>query len=316
MQRAVQASPVVVPAPEGDGGHHRDGVPSTSLRIWSLAARPRTLTAAVAPVLVGTAAAAAYGAMRPLPALAALLAAVCIQIGTNFANDYHDFQRGADTHDRLGPRRVTQSGLVPPRTVRAAALCTFGVAFVIGIYLAVVGGWPILVTGLASIAAGWAYTGGPWPFGYHGLGDVFVFIFFGLVATAGTTYVQMHGVPTASWIAALPVGALATAILAVNNLRDIATDARAGKRTLAVRLGPNGTRAEYVLLLIVAFATPFALLPFARPWVLLPLVAIPLAVAPLRLVFHSQGAELNAALAGTARLHLVYGVLLAAGLVL
>ena len=158
--------------------------------------------------------------------------------------------------------------------------------------------------------------GGPWPFGYHGLGDVFVFIFFGLVATAGTTYVQMHVVPTASWIAALPVGALATAILAVNNLRDIATDARAGKRTLAVRLGPNGTRAEYVLLLIVAFAAPFALLPFARPWVLLPLVAIPLAVAPLRLVFHSQGAELNAALAGTARLHLVYGVLLAAGLVL
>jgi 1,4-dihydroxy-2-naphthoate polyprenyltransferase len=286
------------------------------VRVWLLAARPRTLTAAVIPVLVGTAAAAAQGAMRPVPALGALLAALCIQIGTNFANDYHDFQRGADTHERLGPRRVTQSGLVPPRTVRAAALCTFGVAFVIGIYLAVVGGWPILVTGLASIAAGWAYTGGPWPFGYHGLGDVFVFIFFGLVATAGTTYVQMHGVPTAAWIAALPVGALATAILAVNNLRDIATDARAGKRTLAVRLGPNATRAEYVLLLIVAFAAPFALLPFARPWVLLPLVAIPLAVVPLRLVFHSQGAELNAALAGTARLHLVYGVLLAAGLVL
>jgi 1,4-dihydroxy-2-naphthoate octaprenyltransferase len=286
------------------------------LRVWVVAARPRTLTAAIAPVLVGTAAAAAYDAMRPLPAFAALLAAACIQIGTNFANDYHDFERGADTHERVGPRRVTQSGLVPSRTVRAAALGTFAVALAIGIYLAVIGGWPILITGLASVAAGWAYTGGPWPFGYHGLGDVFVFVFFGLVATTGTTYVQMHAVPTASWIAAVPVGALATAILAVNNLRDIATDARAGKRTLAVRVGANGTRAEYVLLLVVAFAAPFALLPFARAWVLLPLAALPLAAAPLRIVFRGAGAELNAALGGTARLHFVYGVLLAAGLVL
>ena len=306
MQRAVPADRAQAPAPASQSGLH----------VWILAARPRTLTAAVAPVLVGTAAAAAYGAMRPLPALAALLAAACIQIGTNFANDYHDFERGADTHERVGPRRVTQSGLVPPRTVRAAALAAFGVAFVIGIYLAVVGGWPILITGLASIAAGWAYTGGPWPFGYHGLGDVFVFVFFGFVATTGTTYVQMHAVPAVSWIAAVPIGALATAILAVNNLRDIATDARAGKRTLAVRLGPNGTRAEYVLLLVIALAAPFALLPFARTWVLLPLAAAPLAAAPLSLVFRGTGVELNAALAGTARLHLVYGLLLAAGLIL
>ena len=286
------------------------------LRVWLLAARPRTLTAAVAPVLVGTAVAAALGGFRPLPALAALFTAMCLQIGTNFANDYHDFQRGADTHERVGPKRVTQGGLVAPRTVRAAALSTFAVAFAIGIYLAVVGGWPILVTGLASIAAGWAYTGGPWPFGYHGLGDVFVFVFFGLVATVGTTYVQLHAAPRAAWIAAVPVGALATAILVVNNLRDIATDARAGKRTLAVRLGASGTRAEYVLLLAVAFAAPFALLPFARPWVLLPLAAIPLAVAPLRLVLRGHGAELNAALGATARLHLAYGALLALGLIL
>jgi 1,4-dihydroxy-2-naphthoate octaprenyltransferase len=267
-------------------------------------------------VLVGTAVAAAQGGFRPLPALAALLTAMCLQIGTNFANDYHDFQRGADTHERVGPKRVTQSGLVAPRTVRAAALGTFAVAFVIGIYLAAVGGWPIAVTGLASIAAGWAYTGGPWPFGYHGLGDVFVFVFFGLVATVGTTYVQLHAAPAAAWIAAVPVGAIATAILVVNNLRDIATDARAGKRTLAVRLGPTGTRAEYVLLLAVAFAAPFALLPFARPWVLLPLAALPLAAGPLRLVLRGQGAELNSALGGTARLHLAYGALLALGLLL
>jgi 1,4-dihydroxy-2-naphthoate octaprenyltransferase len=286
------------------------------LRVWILAARPRTLTAAVVPVLVGTAVAAAHGAMRPLPALAALFAAMCIQIGTNFANDYHDFQRGADTHERVGPRRVTQSGLVPPRTVRTAALCTFGVAFLVGIYLALVGGWPILVTGILSIAAGWAYTGGPWPFGYHGLGDLFVFVFFGLVATVGTTYVQMHAVPPAAWIAAVPVGALATAILAVNNLRDIATDARAGKRTLAVRIGASATRAEYVLLLVIAFAAPIVLAFVARPWVLLPLAALPFALKPLRVVFRGQGSELNAALGATARLQLVYGLLLAAGLVL
>jgi len=284
--------------------------------VWLLAARPGTLTAAVVPVLVGTAVAAAHGGFRALPALAALLTAVCIQIGTNFANDFHDFQRGADTHERVGPQRVTQSGLVAPRTVRAAALGTFGVALVIGIYLAVVGGWPILITGLASIAAGWAYTGGPWPFGYHGLGDLFVFVFFGLVATAGTTYVQLHAVPLPAWIAAVPVGALATAILVVNNLRDIATDARAGKRTLAVRLGPDATRVEYVVLLVLAFAAPFVLLPFARPWVLLPLATLPLAAGPLRLVFRGQGAELNAALGATARLQLAYGALLALGLVL
>ena len=294
----------------------RTAPPPVGIRVWLLAARPRTLTAAVVPVVVGTAVAAAYGGFRPLPALAALLTAMCIQIGTNFANDFHDFQRGADTHERVGPQRVTQSGLVAPRTVRAAALGTFGVALVIGIYLAVVGGWPILITGLASIAAGWAYTGGPWPFGYHGLGDLFVFVFFGLVATDGTTYVQLHAVPPPAWIAAVPVGALATAILVVNNLRDIATDARAGKRTLAVRLGPDATRVEYVVLLVLALAAPFALLPFARPWVLLPLAAFPLAAGPLRLVFRGQGAELNAALGATARLHLAYGALLALGLVL
>ena len=284
------------------------------LGVWILAARPRTLTAAVTPVVVGTAVAASQASFRPLPALAALFSAISLQIGTNLANDYHDFERGADTHERVGPRRVTQSGLVPPRTVRAAAIGMFALAFVLGIYLTVVGGWPIFVVGIASIAAGWAYTGGPWPLGYHGLGDAFVFVFFGLVAVTGTVYVQSHSVPPAAWMAAVPVGALATAILVVNNLRDIVTDAKAGKRTLATRIGPGRTRAQYVLLLAVAFTAPFLLAGVATPWALLPLAALPLAIPPLRLVLRQSGGALNPALGGTARLQIVYGALLAIGL--
>ena len=284
------------------------------LGVWILAARPRTLTAAVTPVVVGTAVAASQASFRPLPALAALFSAISLQIGTNLANDYHDFERGADTAERVGPRRVTQSGLVPPRTVRAAAIGMFALAFVLGIYLTVVGGWPIFVVGIASIAAGWAYTGGPWPLGYHGLGDAFVFVFFGLVAVTGTVYVQSHSVPPAAWIAAVPVGALATAILVVNNLRDIVTDAKAGKRTLATRIGPGRTRAQYVLLLAVAFTAPFLLAGVATPWALLPLAALPLAIPPLRLVLRQSGGALNPALGGTARLQIVYGALLAIGL--
>ena len=284
------------------------------LSVWVLAARPRTLTAAVTPVVVGTAVAASQGSFRPLPALAALFSAISLQIGTNLANDYHDFERGADTHERVGPRRVTQSGLVPPRTVRAAAIGTFAIAFLLGIYLTMVGGWPILAVGIASIAAGWAYTGGPWPLGYHGLGDAFVFVFFGLVAVTGTVYVQAHSVPQAAWIAAVPVGALATAILVVNNLRDIVTDAKAGKRTLATRIGVNATRVQYVLLLAIAFAAPFFLARTTTSWALLPLAALPLAVPPLRLVLRQTGGALNPALGGTARLQIAYGALLAIGL--
>jgi 1,4-dihydroxy-2-naphthoate octaprenyltransferase len=284
------------------------------LGVWVLAARPRTLTAAVTPVVVGTAVAASQGSFRPVPALAALFSAISLQIGTNLANDFHDFERGADTAERVGPRRVTQSGLVAPRTVRAAAMGMFALAFALGIYLTAVGGWPILAVGIASIAAGWAYTGGPWPLGYHGLGDAFVFVFFGLVAVTGTVYVQSHSVPPAAWIAAVPVGALATAILVVNNLRDIVTDAKAGKRTLATRIGVRATRAQYLLLLAVAFAAPFFLARVATTWALLPLASLPLAVPPLRLVLRERAAALNPALGGTARLQIAYGVLLAVGL--
>jgi 1,4-dihydroxy-2-naphthoate octaprenyltransferase len=285
--------------------------PGASLGVWLLAARPRTLTAAVAPVLVGSALAHRLGGFRAGPALAALLSSIFIQIGTNLANDYSDFKRGADTEARVGPRRVTQSGLVAPRTVKRAALLCFGVAALIGAFLASVAGWPILVIGLASIAAGWLYTGGPWPLGYHGLGDVFVFVFFGLVATTGTVYVQLLRVPREALLAAVPVGCFATAILVVNNLRDRGTDAAAGKRTLAVKLGVAATRAQYLLIAIIAFAT-IPLLP-GRP---LALLALPLLWPPLRRVFQQEGAALNPALGETARLQLVAAALMAGGLLL
>jgi 1,4-dihydroxy-2-naphthoate octaprenyltransferase len=277
---------------------------AASPSVWWLAIRPRTLTAAVAPVIAGTAVAARLGAARPVAALLALFTSVFIQIGTNLANDYSDFKRGADA-ERVGPVRVTQSGLIAPAAVKRAAWLAFGVAAAAGVSLIFLAGWPVAVIGVLSIASGWLYTGGPWPLGYHGLGDVFVFVFFGLVATCGTVYVQALRVPEAAWLSGAAVGALATAILVVNNLRDRETDARVGKRTLAVKIGPTLTRFEYVLL--VAFA--FALAPFlGRPW---PLFALPLAVMPLRRVLRSQGAALNSALGETARLQLAYALLLA-----
>ena len=207
-------------------------------RVWLLAARPATLPAAVVPVLVGTAAALHGGVQLQIgPFVAALVAALLIQIGTNFANDVFDFHKGADTAERLGPPRVTQSGLVPPEQVLIATFVTFGLAALVGVYLVLVGGWPILVVGVLSILAGLAYTGGPWPLGYHSLGDLFVFIFFGVVAVVGSAYLQTLTItPLAVW-ASFPVGLLVTAILVVNNLRDIDTDRQVGKKTLAVRLG-------------------------------------------------------------------------------
>lgn len=282
-----------------------------SLRVWLLAARPRTLSAAVAPVVVGSALAARLGSFRPGPALAALCSAMLIQIGTNLANDYSDFKRGADTPERVGPQRVTQSGLVAPRVVKRAAIACFALSAVFGAWLAAVAGWPILVVGLLSIASGWLYTGGPWPLGYHGLGDVFVFIFFGLVATVGTVFVQTLRAPPVAFLAALPVGCFATAILVVNNLRDRLTDAKAGKNTLAVKLGARAMRVEYVALLLLAFVA-VALLP-GRP---LALLALPLAVPPLRRVLRDEGAALNPALGETARIQIVAALLMALGLAL
>src|SRR5919199_6962135 len=218
-----------------------------------MAARLRTLPAAIAPVLVGTSIAITRGEFRPGAFVAALLGAVFIQIGTNLSNDYSDARRGADTEDRIGPMRVTAGGLVPPRTVLVWTYVTFGAAVLCGVYLVAVAGWELLGVGIASILAGVLYTGGPRPYGYEGLGELFVFLFFGLVAVAGSTFAQLEEWPWEAFALAVPVGLLVSAILVVNNLRDIDTDRRAGKRTLAVRLGRRGTRIEYVLLVAGAY---------------------------------------------------------------
>ncbi len=292
--------------------------PRPTLKTWLMAARPKTLTAALVPVMVGTALAYGVGVGRWLPALAALVGAMLIQIGTNLTNDYYDFKKGADTEERLGPKRVTQSGLIAPGVVLASALTCFGLAVVTGIYLVVVGGWPIVAIGLASVMAGYAYTGGPFPLAYHGLGDVFVFLFFGLVAVPGTFYVQALAVGPEAWWAAVPVGAIGTALLVVNNLRDATTDVKAGKRTLVVRWGTTAGKAEYVVLLVAAYATPLAMwgLGLTSPWVLLALLSAPVAVPPLKRVLGEQGAALNPALGETARLQLVFGLLFSVGLYL
>jgi len=282
-------------------------VPRPGFGVWLMAARPRTLSAAVSPVLVGTAIAHRAGALRPLPALLALLASLFIQIGTNFANDYSDFKRGADAN-RLGPQRVTQSGLVAPGTVKLAAWIAFGISGVLGIGLAALSGWPVIAIGVASVAAGWLYTGGPWPLGYHGLGDLFVFVFFGLVATCGTAYAQALFVPHEAWVAGAAVGSLATAILVVNNLRDRQADAKVGKNTLAVKLGAAPSRAQYVVLVVAPFALALLL---GTAWPLLALVA---AIPALRTVLKEEGAALNRGLGQTARLQILYSVLLTAGL--
>jgi 1,4-dihydroxy-2-naphthoate octaprenyltransferase len=286
-------------------------------RVWLLAARPATLPAAVVPVLVGTG--AALHGRTEIQAhifLSILLAALLIQVGTNFANDVFDFHRGADTAERLGPLRVTQSGLVTPQQVLFATYLTFGLALAIGVYLVVIGGWPILLIGVVCILAGLLYTGGPWPFGYHGLGDLVCFLCFGVLAVLGTTYLQSMLVTPLSLWASIPVGCLVTAILIVNNLRDIGTDRRVGKMTLAVLLGARGTRIEYGLCLTVAYVVVLGLglTGMVGPWWWLPLLSLPLAAWLVRLVGRTEGRPLNLALKRTGQLHLLFGLLFAAAL--
>lgn len=286
-----------------------------------MAARPKTLWASVAPVIVGTAVAFRDGSAHWPSAVAALFGALLIQVGTNLANDLFDHLRGADTLDRRGPLRVTQAGLVSPGQVRRAMIVVFSLAFLIGIYLVTRGGWPIVAIGLCSIAAGILYTGGPYPFGYYGWGDLFVFIFFGPVAVVGTYFVQAHATTPAVWISSLPMGALATAILIVNNLRDIDTDRRVGKRTLAVRLGRFGSVGEYALMLALSVATPIVMVlsrlsgPLLLFSSLVILVFVPLLLKSLRSQLEPMktGALLNDLLAETARVKLVYAVVFAIG---
>jgi len=289
------------------------------LRIWAMAARPRTLPAAIVPVLVGTAAAveAAGELSRAGGFVAALAGSILIQIGTNLANDYSDARRGADTTDRLGPVRVTSSGLVAPRRVLTATWIAFGAAVACGVYLATVAGVVILLVGAVSIAAGILYTGGPRPYGYAGLGEVFVFLFFGLVAVNGSYYVQLEQIDLLPLGLSISVGFLSTAILVVNNIRDLETDRRAGKTTLAVRIGRGRAVALYRLLVVGAYAmVPITLL--AAGTSALPLIALaslPLALPPLRtLASRTDGAALNSALAATGTLLAAFGLLLSVGL--
>jgi len=283
-------------------------------RVWVHALRLPTLAAAIVPVFVGSAVAARQGFFRPGPAVAAFLGALFIQVGTNFANDLYDHEKGADHAGRTGFTRPLAAGWLAPADVRRAMLAAFGAATLAGLYLAFAAGWPVVVIGIASIAAGIGYTAGRWALGYHGLGDIAVFLFFGVVAVAGTYYVQARAVSPLALAAALPVGALCTNILVVNNVRDVEADRTIGKRTLAVIFGRGAAIAEYALLLLVAYALPVLLwrggeLGLAA---LLPLLTLPLALALLRVVAtRRDGPSLNGALVRTARLHVLFGSLFA-----
>ena len=285
-------------------------------RLWILASRPRTLTAAAAPVILGTGLAFRNGAFRFWLAAATLVCALLIHIGTNLANDYYDHVRGGDTEDRVGPLRLTQAGLLPPKAVRNGAFLVLGLALALGLYLVWIGGLPILLIGVASLVCAVAYTGGPYPLAYHGLGDAFVFLFFGLVAVGGTYWVQALAYSSEVFLAGSGMGAMATAILVVNNLRDIHTDERVGKRTLAVRIGPSATKAEYALLVLFSLAVPVLGITEFRwgTWTLLTLLAaIPLAKPALAIWAFSADSDprrLIPPLGGTALAAGLYGLFL------
>jgi 1,4-dihydroxy-2-naphthoate octaprenyltransferase len=321
----ANASPMPAPASPAPAAR-----PST-VRIWLLAARPATLPAAVAGVAVGLGAALAVGTpFRPDTAIGCILVALLLQVAANFANDLSDFRRGADTDARQGPTRVAASGLVTERQLEVAIALVIALAGITGLWLASIGGWVLVALGALAIVAALAYTGGPFPYGYRALGEVFVFIFFGLVAVVGTAYLQALRLDPLFVVAAIPPGALITAILVVNNLRDIPTDTAAGKRTLAVVIGDRATRGEFGGLLGLAYAVPAivamawmgGLRPAGEPWlpgvlVLAPLLTVPLARPLLRTVSSfGERRELNVVLKGTARLSLVFGLLFAIGLAL
>jgi 1,4-dihydroxy-2-naphthoate octaprenyltransferase len=289
----------------------------SQLQIWILASRPKTLPAAAAPVIIGSALAYVDDSFRFGPALASFIAALLLQIGSNLANDVFDYEKGADQGERFGPIRVTQSGLLAPGEVKRGMLIVFGLTILLGFYLVFVGGWPILALGVAAIISSIAYTGGPFPLGYHGLGELFVFIFFGLAAVAGTYYVQVFVVTAVVWWMAVATGLLTVSILVVNNLRDIESDRRANKRTMAVRFGEQSARLEYTFCVLGAYIIPAALwgvgkLPLLS---LLVFLTLPISVRLVREIYASTGRVLNKTLAGTGRLELIYALAFALGIV-
>ena len=299
-------------------GPETSAVAPGSFRAWILASRPPTLVAAIVPVLVGAACAQVADGLRWGPVLGALLGALWIQVGTNFANDVFDYEKGADTEERLGPTRAVQAGLLTPTQMRRGMLVAFAIAGLCGGYLVWAVGWPIAVIGIVSILAGIAYTGGPYPLGYNGLGDVFVMLFFGFVAVCGTCYASMGTVTGLAWWASIPVGALATNILVINNLRDRHTDRKAGKGTLVARFGRRAGAVEYLVLLVLAYAVPVALWQLEGGLIatLLPLVTLPRAILLTAQMLTFEGRDLNRTLVGTAQLMVFHGVLFAAGLVI
>jgi 1,4-dihydroxy-2-naphthoate octaprenyltransferase len=287
-------------------------------QVWWLAIRPRTLPAAAAGVVVGSALTLYDRTFHPIPAMAALLVALLLQIGSNLANDVFDYERGSDSARRHGPLRVTQSGLLTPHQVKVDMGSVFALAALLGLYLAFRSGWAVLLVGLAAILSAIAYTGGPFPLGYHGLGDLFVFLFFGLASVSGTYFVQAGRISPAAWAMSVPVGLIIVGILVVNNLRDLETDRMAGKRTLAVRLGERFAKGEYLSCLLIAFLClpvfcAFGLLSW---WSMLSWLTLPLAWKVTRLVFTRKAKMLNAALAGTGQLALIFSVFFLVGTVL
>jgi 1,4-dihydroxy-2-naphthoate octaprenyltransferase len=290
----------------------------SKFQVWLLASRPKTLPAAVSPVIIGSAVAFAEHSFRFGPALAAFLGALLLQIGANLANDVFDYEKGADQHDRLGPMRVTQAGLLSPKDVKTGMWVTFALAAICGIYMTLVSGWFILLIGLLAILAAIAYTGGPFPYGYKGLGEIFVFIFFGFAAVCGTYYAQTNTISQLAVLSSIPVGLLIVAILVVNNVRDYESDKSANKKTLAVRFGLEWARQEFVSIVILAFVTVvlLSISDIATPWLLLTWLSLPLVFSTSSSVLNQRGNILNKTLASTGQLTLVFSLLYAVGLIL
>lgn len=283
-----------------------------------LAARPKTLPAAFVPVIIGSAAAISVNQFKLLPALVALICSILIQIGTNFVNDLYDYLRGSDTKKRVGPKRALASGLLSVTEMKIAIFITFSLTFLLGLFLVFKAGWIILLVGILSIAAGFSYTAGPYPLAYNALGDIFVIIFFGFVGTIGTYYVQTLEVsPVVVW-ASIPVGALITNILVINNYRDVEQDKEAGKITLAVKYGRRFARIEYIILLLVSYLTPVVIYIFyiKSLYILLPLISIPIAINQINSLYKLTGSDLNYTLEKTAKLSALFGVLFSIGFVI
>ncbi|NTU59141.1 MAG: 1,4-dihydroxy-2-naphthoate polyprenyltransferase [Chlorobiaceae bacterium] len=289
----------------------------SALDAWMLAIRPKTLPAGAVPIVLASAIAYADGVFKPLPALVALICALGIQIATNFINEIYDFRKGADTAERLGPTRTVAAGIISEKTMIRVSAALAASVFLLGLSLVAIGGWPIFLIGVLSLIFAWAYTGGPYPIAYSGLGDVFVFIFFGLVAVGGTYFVQSLTLPLHVLVAASAPGAMSVNILLVNNIRDIETDRKVGKMTLPARIGPSAARAIYVILTVLAYAVPLYMIGMGYSlWCLLSLLSIPLAVGMVSRLYRSEGRELNQVLAGTGKVLTVHGALFSAGLIL